>query len=513
MEETTGPFAFFFDSKHHDCDEHFYGPPCTSKIMDALAECGSEISTQITRGDLLLHYFAYQISAVRSERTGKNDLLTVGHTLTANQELYRLLLCDFTDSLKAYWHTVNTVNFMFQLPKNHIWTIVLPTVPLSVAQRIDQKVKSFGPYLGASYVDMGNPLHSKVFQFPAGLYFQNGKFYSDSEEITSLYSHSVETVIIDESNYYELEMPRLLQPLELSERGKLSLERMQGRNFETHAIKLAKALMEYLNKNSNPDAISFNAASGHSNFEPVCDERKIRDYLLNPDHIEGGPKAKFFTETLGITRDDWRYLTDQIINAVKTVPAFTVRKSPHGISHSAVIEIIGRNNRTALIKTAWIVRENEPPRFVTAIPFSEDLDFEFQVPAQNISPVGLHGDELYEDIYKRANTAGLKAAENCVPIPMVIEGYGPVFGGECGDAWVTIPNDEAGMKAWLKSNNIGTKDYKLGWRVDGNLEQFQPSKGEFWTLQAIAPKEAYARAFCKVLNDNNIKCNVFTLLD
>jgi hypothetical protein len=43
----------------------------------------------------------------------------------------------------------------------------------------------------------------------------------------------------------------------------------------------------------------------------ISDE-KLRDYVLNPEHPLGRHKARVFAATLGIGRDDWAYLRDQI---------------------------------------------------------------------------------------------------------------------------------------------------------------------------------------------------------
>lgn len=43
------------------------------------------------------------------------------------------------------------------------------------------------------------------------------------------------------------------------------------------------------------------------------DPEKLRDYLLSPDHEHGRHKARVFQSALGIDRDDWAYLREQIV--------------------------------------------------------------------------------------------------------------------------------------------------------------------------------------------------------
>ena len=46
------------------------------------------------------------------------------------------------------------------------------------------------------------------------------------------------------------------------------------------------------------------------------DARKLRDYALNPDHPKGRHKARVFQSALGVGRDDWEYLRDQILEGI-----------------------------------------------------------------------------------------------------------------------------------------------------------------------------------------------------
>jgi filamentous hemagglutinin len=44
----------------------------------------------------------------------------------------------------------------------------------------------------------------------------------------------------------------------------------------------------------------------------IIDERKVRDYLLNPLHARGGHKARMFAAALGYRRFDHVRLIEQI---------------------------------------------------------------------------------------------------------------------------------------------------------------------------------------------------------
>jgi hypothetical protein len=60
----------------------------------------------------------------------------------------------------------------------------------------------------------------------------------------------------------------------------------------------------------------------------VIDAEKLRDYVLSPDHEHGRHKARVFRSALGIDRDSWEYLREQI--ASRVVDARSARFVPAG---------------------------------------------------------------------------------------------------------------------------------------------------------------------------------------
>jgi hypothetical protein len=95
---------------------------------------------------------------------------------------------------------------------------------------------------------------------------------------------------------------------------------------------------------------------------------KLERYLLNPDHAKGGPKAKWFEQALGFTRQNAPDLAKQIVfdegKAVETgVTEF-------GTKYNQVIPITGANGKIIDVTFAWIREDNGLVRLVTAIPTS-----------------------------------------------------------------------------------------------------------------------------------------------
>ena len=74
---------------------------------------------------------------------------------------------------------------------------------------------------------------------------------------------------------------------------------------------------------------------------------KLRDYALNPEHPEGGHKARVFLAALGFRQEDWPALRDQILEGVTRYPVTGVRPwLPWGMRYEVRVEITGRHDET-----------------------------------------------------------------------------------------------------------------------------------------------------------------------
>lgn len=508
-------YAFFFNADHSDLGA-FYGPPCTSRIVSSAQAHALNVSSQVLRGDLMPHTMAYKIDSVSTINSSIQNARVVSHGMAPDMDLYKLILCDFAESLQNDWHTVNAIEFPFKLARESIWTIVLPSITQIAAEAIDTKTKPFGPYIGATVIDSGNPIQMKLFELVDGAYIKDGNLYyrrgfeQDEDESSANSYGSVSKPILLDPESFQYNCPPPLEKTKLSKRGQLSLSRFAGKSTLSHSHKLAIALLDYLHENPDIGEVTFSVGKDSERLGFHCDENKVKNYLLNPEHPDGASKAKFFTESLGIQRDDWKYLADQISGAMSKSVIFRVRNSQFGISHGAFIEILGRNNRTAIIQTGWMVKAGEPPRLVTAYPHSEPVAGDLEAPLQNIASPELNGDDRWADIYRRAHESGEKAVYLCIPTPMTLSESAPIFEGLCGFAWVTVLDARQGMAKWLKDNGIGRKSYKSGWDVPACPS---PIKGINGDSQSIEPKQAYAEAFAKVLVDNGVECIVGSRLD
>lgn len=93
---------------------------------------------------------------------------------------------------------------------------------------------------------------------------------------------------------------------------------------------------------------------------------KLYNYLLDPGHAVGGPKAKWFREALGFTRENMDDLARQIV--FDPARAVETAVTPHGVKYNQTISITGANGRQIDVLFAWIRNNDGVVRLVTAPP-------------------------------------------------------------------------------------------------------------------------------------------------
>jgi hypothetical protein len=99
--------------------------------------------------------------------------------------------------------------------------------------------------------------------------------------------------------------------------------------------------------------------------EAVLDIRKLEDYCLSPSHARGRHKARVFRESLDLQRSDAAWLRNVLLEAARSGEAVQVAADAWG-THWRFDALIRRQERSAVIRTIWIVRAGESvPRFVT----------------------------------------------------------------------------------------------------------------------------------------------------
>lgn len=116
--------------------------------------------------------------------------------------------------------------------------------------------------------------------------------------------------------------------------------------------------------NKKPDVPDIKTPAPGSTEDSV--NKKLTHYLLNQDHPVGGPKAKWFEQALGFTKDNQADLEKQIkFNPETAVETGTTQ---YGTKYNQTIPIVGANGKTIEVNFAWIKNEDGVVRLVTAIP-------------------------------------------------------------------------------------------------------------------------------------------------
>ena len=125
------------------------------------------------------------------------------------------------------------------------------------------------------------------------------------------------------------------------------------------------------------------------------------------------------------------------------------------------------------------------------------------------------GDVMtFQTLYDLAHTAGMRAANECVPTPMVVNQHADMMNdsspvveswkvddGPCGFAWI-----------WFKGNTpFGRWAKRMG-----HARKSYPSGLQIWVSmfnQSMTKKEAYAQAFAEALRINGVDAYAQSRMD
>ena len=92
--------------------------------------------------------------------------------------------------------------------------------------------------------------------------------------------------------------------------------------------------------------------------QAVVDIRKLREYCLSATHQRGKHKARVFRAALGLTAVDAEELRHALLEIVLTHDAVMTERNHYGTRY--VIDfLMTRGNKTAMIRSSWILRTAE----------------------------------------------------------------------------------------------------------------------------------------------------------
>ena len=98
------------------------------------------------------------------------------------------------------------------------------------------------------------------------------------------------------------------------------------------------------------------------------EEQKIRLYLLNLEHEQGGPKAKFFLKR-GFTAQAWAEMGEALVTQARTNRLAKTVTTEFGVRHTVDCNCPTPDALNPCIRTVWeVVEEDVRPRLITAHP-------------------------------------------------------------------------------------------------------------------------------------------------
>lgn len=488
-----------------------YGISLDSAFLSALSasDPGGKTHSCVMRGDILLGPLCEKVTAVSREPKRSS------HTVSHDGALYRTIIWDLADALESQWGTLDLHAFPLILGRHRVYCVTVAHLAAALRVAIDNRLRTSAGYLGAVEVDIGNPIQKSLFVdflIPDAV-ITNGtvvlELSLEGYEETDFNGASQflpnGTTRVPEGELISLHSPLPSRPL--SNHGRISEERYDGKRSFTVYDRVLTALSRLRSKLEEPATFSFNQseASG-AILEADLPENKFVQYLLNPDHKDGTGKAKFFKEELGIEADDWRYLAAQFHEGLRTTD-FTKLKVKEwdggfGASFNCVLPVVGRNNRVAMIETNWIAKPGVLPQLSTAFPAAPKSNVDLEQDRSKILPVPLLGDARWEALYALADENGGAAASMCVPTPVRRVGSRVEMEGAIGAALVRVPDARKEFARWLVRSGKGSR---------------HPLSGAFiyvmWRTRSHDRAVAYAKAFAEILALNGVKCSVQSCLD
>lgn len=508
----TCPIVLLFDADHPDRSDP------GAAFLRALKKVDTQRITRsfVLRGSLLIRRLCYKPARVSASRAKTNKASqprsrSTSIELTGDKKILATLAGDLSDAIADQWHTLDLTELWSFIANHSLDCICLPTLPVDCRSVLDKRLRpSCRSYIGAVEPDLANPLQRQLFvdSLIRDAFIAEGAVHMSLEydgnfegSFSGADEFSESGIITLPPDKFEARRPPLDIPAELTARGLVSLMRLKNRCALNVHQRLAHKLSDYAGRTPEADFDWDVRQLPNSPEEVEVQSRKLTAYLLNRDNAEGRSKAEFFERELDISSANSDFLQSQLIDSLREAPLIDVRLDNYGIRFGALLPVKGRNGRTATVKTAWIVRSGERASLVTAFPGTKDKELERQAQSPALVPAEFRGTARWQAIFDLASDAGRQAAEQCVPTPMKIAGGELIIDGECGGAYVVVPDARKGFARWLKNSGNGSPHHRSGMRVYADTKD-----------QSADRATAYAEGFAKVLGRNGIEAAVVRYL-
>ncbi|MEO9826335.1 MAG: DUF6883 domain-containing protein [Paracoccaceae bacterium] len=503
----TSSCAFLFDGSADGLPEPQL-PFFTAAVFDAVsvADPRGTIRTQLRLGLPSLLGFAERTTAVHGNEKSS------GQTVSRDLDTYKLVILHWLESLGAGWSTVDR-EWGERIFRRHTYECVsLSALSDDVRDRVDAELWEVPGYVGGFEIDPGNPLHRGGFfelliygaAIVDGSVVQERTIEGDEDwALEGADRFRPSGFLWQDYGWLRSQGPEGLPKTDLSERGAATtstLARKLAPNIEQRVI---EALSEVLFLNSPKKTYGFKVTGGPEDIlEAIMPEGKFTKYLFNRDHKDGGSKANFIINDIGIDPEDWRYLAAQFYFGLASAQPESVKLNEwtdgYGARFDVTMQVRGRSGKRGVLVTGWNMNPGALPSLSTAFPGKHDAGA-VEAGEVPILPPGERTNTDWSKLWMWATEAGVLEAERAVPTPMYIVGYEPIAEGEIGSAAVRVADARRGMARWLKLSGFGHKDGYSGVIASSPV----PS-------QSYDRSVAWARRVALILRLNGIEASVET---
>ncbi|MCJ2187883.1 DUF6883 domain-containing protein [Novosphingobium beihaiensis] len=478
----------------------------TSALLGAVstADPSGTLIAELRGGLPSLSDFAAQISEVSSEPR------RTSYTQSHDMDVYKLLLWDMSVALSEGAQTSDVQNILDVLRKRQEECLALSDIPESLREACDVILRTQPGYIGSYPIDLGNPILRRAF-------------YDDLMHLALISDGSViQQLSIEGEKDFELQGAKNFAPnglkwinysfistptayqigtAPLSERGALSVDRLQRKTHVTVEGRVFQALMEASWSDRSGVTYKFAAAEpGQDILQAVLPDGKFTGYLFNRDHEKGGAKARFIIDELGFAADDWRYLAAQFYDGLLLSEPrnLVVRQwnGGQGAQFNAFIKVTSRRGNSGILRTGWMLEPKKLPRLVTAVPDRTEDGLAVAPEPPVLPPMSKNAD-YWGALFELADEHGQKAYEATVPTPMLLKDFGIIEEGECGSAYILVADARRGFARWLINEGRGDRHHKGGAAISCQMAS-----------QSVERAEAYAKAFARVLALNGVPSSV-----
>jgi len=345
-------------------------------IFQTVLTLGPEGVFDVRSGGILLWRFSERITAVHRTLVAKRT--SIGHTVRDDKELRATLAVAFAASVSAQRHHLDVKSLPRTLLRQPVECITVSDLPAACIDVVHKDLKNkLACYMGSFEVDRGDPLtlelaanglipfcqyQDRVLKWIVP-FDHDPNVQPDISWARGLPFLSIELTRDD---------PQRIPSQPLSAVGEKNAQLLRSRSGPKHAEDVLVSLRD--NIEDSKDTTEFELNFGEEEFgKPRANVRKLQDYCLNEQHTkpdgtpgDGRGKAYLFRRLLGITRNDWLFLGEQLVAGLEKALPSKTRKSAYGVQYDVTVPVTGRNGQTKLVKSGWIIRAGESPFLTTA---------------------------------------------------------------------------------------------------------------------------------------------------